>query len=156
MHEFRDFLVAFLIWGCVQKFPDWPPGARIANGTALCHYVHLYRYFVSQSSEFCFHNPLCCFLMRVYCCCFFFFFVIDSVQKLLVTPLYPLYYFKGISVLYVCDDHLFWFKSTPFIVPISMADKQVYNIDYMFGMFEKWKRIHYICWRKGSQVHGLN
>jgi hypothetical protein len=23
--------------GCVQNFPDWPPGARTANGTALCH-----------------------------------------------------------------------------------------------------------------------
>jgi hypothetical protein len=23
--------------GCFQKFPDWPPGARTANGTALCH-----------------------------------------------------------------------------------------------------------------------
>jgi hypothetical protein len=23
--------------GCIQKFPDWPPGARTANGTALCH-----------------------------------------------------------------------------------------------------------------------
>jgi hypothetical protein len=23
--------------GCIQKFPDWPPGERIANGTALCH-----------------------------------------------------------------------------------------------------------------------
>jgi len=22
---------------CVQKFPDWPPGARTANGTALRH-----------------------------------------------------------------------------------------------------------------------
>jgi hypothetical protein len=21
---------------CIQKFPDWPPGARTANGTALC------------------------------------------------------------------------------------------------------------------------
>jgi len=20
-----------------KKFPDWPPGARTANGTALCH-----------------------------------------------------------------------------------------------------------------------
>jgi hypothetical protein len=44
---------------CIQKFPDWPPGARTANGTALCHYVQLYRYFVSQSSEFWRHNPLC-------------------------------------------------------------------------------------------------
>jgi hypothetical protein len=22
---------------CTQKFPDWPPGARTANGTILCH-----------------------------------------------------------------------------------------------------------------------
>jgi hypothetical protein len=26
-----------LIRRCIQKFPDWPPGARTANGTALCH-----------------------------------------------------------------------------------------------------------------------
>jgi hypothetical protein len=25
------------VGGCIQKFPDWPPGARTANGTALCH-----------------------------------------------------------------------------------------------------------------------
>jgi hypothetical protein len=25
------------IRGCIQKFPDWPPGARTANDTALCH-----------------------------------------------------------------------------------------------------------------------
>jgi hypothetical protein len=53
---------------CIQKFPDWPPGARTASGTALCHEVQLYRYFVSQSSEFCCHNPLCCFWTSVYCC----------------------------------------------------------------------------------------
>jgi len=23
--------------GCIQKFPDWQPGARTANGTVLCH-----------------------------------------------------------------------------------------------------------------------
>jgi hypothetical protein len=23
--------------GCIQTFPDWPPGARTANGTILCH-----------------------------------------------------------------------------------------------------------------------
>jgi len=38
--------------------------------------VQLYCYVMSQSSEFCHHNPLCCFLMNVVC------FVIDSVQKL--------------------------------------------------------------------------
>jgi len=40
------------IRGCIQKFPDWPPGVRTANGAALCHKVQLYRYFVSQSSGF--------------------------------------------------------------------------------------------------------
>jgi hypothetical protein len=26
-----------MVQGCIQKFPDWPPGVRTANGTALCH-----------------------------------------------------------------------------------------------------------------------
>jgi hypothetical protein len=30
-------LYLLVIRGCIQKFPDWPPGARIANVTALCH-----------------------------------------------------------------------------------------------------------------------
>jgi hypothetical protein len=25
----------FNLGGCIQKFPDWPPGARTANGTSL-------------------------------------------------------------------------------------------------------------------------
>jgi hypothetical protein len=54
------------IGGCIQKFPDWPPGVRTASGTALCHQVQLYRYFVSQSSEFYRNNPLCCFSTSVY------------------------------------------------------------------------------------------
>jgi hypothetical protein len=54
-------------WECIQKFPDWPPGVRTANGTAFCYWVQLYRYFMSQSSEFCRHNPLCCFSTSVYC-----------------------------------------------------------------------------------------
>jgi hypothetical protein len=66
---------------CIQKFPDWPPGARTANGTALCQ---LYRYFVSQSSEFFRHNPLCCFSTSVYCCLFRY----GSVLKILDTPSY--------------------------------------------------------------------
>jgi hypothetical protein len=49
----------WFLWGCIQK---WSPGVRTANGTAFCHSVQLYRYFVSQSSEFCSHNTLCCFL----------------------------------------------------------------------------------------------
>jgi hypothetical protein len=54
--------------GVSKKFPDWPSGARTANGAALCHQVQLYRYFVSQSTEFCRHNPLYCFSTCVYCC----------------------------------------------------------------------------------------
>jgi hypothetical protein len=56
---------------CTRVYPKvsgQAAGARTANGTALCHSVQLYRYFVSQSSEFCRHNPLCCFLTSVYCC----------------------------------------------------------------------------------------
>jgi hypothetical protein len=56
------------IRGCIKKFPDWLSGARTLDGTALCHKVQLYRYFVSQSSEFCSHNPLCRFSTSVYCC----------------------------------------------------------------------------------------
>jgi hypothetical protein len=74
------------IRACIQKFPEWPPGARIANGTALCHKAQLYRYFVSQSSEFCRHKPLCCISTSVYYCCFYF--VIDSVRELMDTPSY--------------------------------------------------------------------
>jgi hypothetical protein len=48
--------------------------------------MHLYRYFVSQSSEFCHHNPLCCFPTSVYC--FYCLFSFDSVRKLLDTPSY--------------------------------------------------------------------
>jgi hypothetical protein len=36
--------------------------------------MQLYHYFVNQSSEFCYHNPLCCLLTSVYyccCCCLF-------------------------------------------------------------------------------------
>jgi len=52
------------IGGYIQKFPDWPPGARTANSRAICPYVQFYRDFVSQFSEFCRSNPLCCFSSR--------------------------------------------------------------------------------------------
>jgi hypothetical protein len=29
--------ITIAIRGCIQKFSDWPPGARTANGTVLCH-----------------------------------------------------------------------------------------------------------------------
>jgi hypothetical protein len=60
------------ILGCIQKIPDWPPGAKTANGKALCHYAtrcSCIAIFVSQSSEFCRYNPLSCFSTSV--CCLF-------------------------------------------------------------------------------------
>jgi hypothetical protein len=30
-------VVKILTRGCIQKFPDWPPEAKTANGTALCY-----------------------------------------------------------------------------------------------------------------------
>jgi hypothetical protein len=54
------------VGGCIQKFPDWPPGARTANGTALCHWMQFFRCFVSQSSKCCRHNPFCCFSTSFY------------------------------------------------------------------------------------------
>jgi hypothetical protein len=71
------------IRGCIQKFPDWPPGARTANGTALCHYMQLYRYFVSHSSEFS-AITLCVASQRVFIVVVYF--VIDPVRKLMDTP----------------------------------------------------------------------
>jgi len=54
---------------CIYKFPDWPPGATTANGTAFCQWIQLYHCFVSQYNEFCRRKPLCCSRTRVYCCC---------------------------------------------------------------------------------------
>jgi hypothetical protein len=68
------------IRGFIQKFLDWPPGARTENGTALCHYVQLYRYFVSFSA-----TTTCVASQRVFIIvsvCFF----MDSVRRLLNTP----------------------------------------------------------------------
>jgi len=52
--------------------------------TALCHEVQLYRYFVSQSSEFCRHSPLCCLSTIVYFC---YLFCYQLRWKILDTPL---------------------------------------------------------------------
>jgi hypothetical protein len=70
--------------GCIQKFPDWPPGARTANGTALCHYLQFYRYIVSPVSFAAI--TLCVASQRVFIVAVYF--VIDSVRKSLDTPSY--------------------------------------------------------------------
>jgi hypothetical protein len=64
---------------CIQKFPDLPPGARTANGTALCQWVQLYRYFVSQSSSFA-AITICVASQRVFNFVSVYF-VIDSVPR---------------------------------------------------------------------------
>jgi hypothetical protein len=60
---------SWIIRGYIEKFPDWPLGARTENGTALYYYLQLYRYFVGQSSKFYRHNSLCYFSASVCCCC---------------------------------------------------------------------------------------
>jgi hypothetical protein len=35
--HYKFVLEFIVICGCIQKFPDWPPGARTANIMALCH-----------------------------------------------------------------------------------------------------------------------
>jgi hypothetical protein len=58
---------------------------------------------VSQSSEFCGHKPLCCFLTSVYCCKRIFHY--DSVRKLLDTPSYTFIHFlykKACASIQVC------------------------------------------------------
>jgi hypothetical protein len=59
---------------------------RTANGTALGHYVQLYRYFMRQYSEFSIRNP-CVASQRVFIVVSVYF-VIDPVRKLLDTPTY--------------------------------------------------------------------
>jgi len=61
-------LLCGCVRGCIRRFPEWLPGARIANGTALCHWMQLRRYFVNQCSEFCRYKPLYCFSTSVYYC----------------------------------------------------------------------------------------
>jgi hypothetical protein len=84
--NFFFFLQKYSLQGCIQKFLHCLPGVRTANGTALCHSMQLYHYFVSQSTEFCHHNTLHYFSTSVYCCKVYS--VTDSVQKLLDTPSY--------------------------------------------------------------------
>jgi hypothetical protein len=36
-HNPGDLYFNTNVQGRIRKIPDWPPGARTANGTALCH-----------------------------------------------------------------------------------------------------------------------
>jgi hypothetical protein len=92
----------------IQKFPDWPPGARTANGIALFHYVQLYRYFVSQCNEFCRHNTFCCFSTIVHCCKHVFLYRLRKTLVFSRCVLFCFVYFVGLDIhllqikLYCC------------------------------------------------------
>jgi hypothetical protein len=87
LKSYKDCSTALLIFVCMSVYPKvsglaaWSKNCKWYS----CHWVQLYSYFVSQSSQFCRHNPLFRFSTSVYCCCYF---VIDLVRKLLVTPSY--------------------------------------------------------------------
>jgi len=35
--EERDYILHEEDRECIEKFPDWPPGAKTVNVTAFCH-----------------------------------------------------------------------------------------------------------------------
>jgi hypothetical protein len=74
--------------------------------------VQLYRYFVSQSSEFCRHNPLYCFLTSVCCCCCWFRYRLSP-----DTFGYTLVYAVGHGLLIVRSFHIFRARATSFVWP---------------------------------------
>jgi len=67
----------------VSGLTAWSENCKLCSSLQLSA---IYRYFVSQSSQFCRHYPLCCFSTSVYVLSVYF--VIDSVRKLLSTPTY--------------------------------------------------------------------
>jgi hypothetical protein len=70
--------------GCIHKFPDWPPGARTANGTApatRCSCIAILWVGVVSFAAI----TLCVASQQVFIVVYF---VIDSVRKLLDTLSY--------------------------------------------------------------------
>jgi hypothetical protein len=65
----------FSAWFTITKV--YPKVSGLAAWSENCKWYNplllgaAYRYFVSQSSEFCHHNPLCCFSTSVCYCCLF-------------------------------------------------------------------------------------
>jgi hypothetical protein len=66
-------LISFIMFQCYTSV--YPKVSGLAAWSENCKWysclplgAELYRYFVSQSSEFCRHNPLCCFSTSVYYC----------------------------------------------------------------------------------------
>jgi len=70
--------------------------------------VLLYRYFVSQSSEFCHRNPLCCFSTSIF---FVAYFVIDSVRKLSDALSYNLIMSSLTQMIFIQTIYLWVFPS---------------------------------------------
>jgi uncharacterized membrane protein len=71
-----------IVQGCIQKFLDWLPGVRTANGTALCANMQLYHYLVNFAAiTLCAASQQVVIVVSIY-------FIIDSVQKLLDTLSY--------------------------------------------------------------------
>jgi hypothetical protein len=74
------------IRGCIQKFPYWPPGARTANGTGLCHRRSCIA--ILWVSLVSFIAIILCVVSQRLILRVNLYFVIDSVRKLLDTPSY--------------------------------------------------------------------
>jgi hypothetical protein len=95
---------SYKIRGCIQKFPDWPPGARTGNGIALstrCScIVTLCVSLVSFASiTLCATSQLVFTVAAIY-------FVIDSVRALLDTPSYGLHCTSILFKTFLCVTYM--------------------------------------------------
>jgi hypothetical protein len=128
--------------GCIQKFPDWLPRVSTANGTALCHQMQLYYcYFVSQSSEFCRHNPLCCFQTDVYYRCFGYRLVLKTTADM---QNFKIFFFctamssKLCSLVTLYSVHMHWFVLVCLSVPVIILGTYFacpYVYSFVFSLF---------------------
>jgi hypothetical protein len=107
-------VVLRFVRGCIQKFPDWPPAARTANGTALitrCSCIAILWVTLMSFAAV----TLCVASQRVVVVVVVVYSVIDLVRKLFDTPSYNETY-RHSSVRIVtrgsvpCRDRDFYFR----------------------------------------------
>jgi hypothetical protein len=89
---------------CIQKFPDWPSGARTA---ASCSCIAILRVSLVRFAAII----LCAASQRLFIIVFVVYFVIDSVRKLLDTPSYCSYPIN-LTRLWNVDNETSCFKGT--------------------------------------------
>jgi hypothetical protein len=140
------FLVALFfqrryIRGYIQKFPDWSPGARTANGTALsdtrCSCIAILWVSLVSFAAITLRiiSQQVFIVVRVY-------FVIDSVRKFLDTPSYVLFehrkvMFEGEARIWNAKDMKLTWEWRQMRTSFCTSERS-YNDD-LHGNFTDWK-----------------